>query len=231
MKQAIIGLCLFTMALTVYAAAIRDDVNIAGEKTRTSYAFGMTVGEELKQAGIELHYSSFMEGLKSAMEEGQTTLMEREEALEIVQDAFESAFRRRSAELQIMEELFLAGNAARTGITTTASGLQYETIEEGNGPRPVAGDTVLVHYTGAFTDGSVFDSSYDRGEPEEIPLGMVIPGWTEGLQLMNVGGKYRMYIPSSLAYGEFGAGQVIPPYATLVFTIDLLEIMQGNGDE
>jgi FKBP-type peptidyl-prolyl cis-trans isomerase len=218
------------MAMAVYAAAIRDEVNLSGEKPRTSYAFGMTVGEELKQAGIELNYSAFMEGLKTAMEEGQT-LMEREEALDIVQDAFESAFRRRSAEMRVKEELFLATNAARPGITTTDSGLQYETIEAGNGPKPAASDTVLVNYTGAFTDGAVFDSSYDRGEPEEIPLGMVIPGWTEGLQLMSVGGKYRMYIPSSLAYGEFGAGQVIPPYATLIFTIDLLEIIQRDGDE
>jgi FKBP-type peptidyl-prolyl cis-trans isomerase len=228
MKRAIISLCLFAIALSVNAGAIRDEVNFTGEKGRTSYAFGMTVGEELKESGIELNNSAFMEGLKSVME-GKQTIMDREEALEIVQDAFESAFRRKSAELQIKEELFLAENAARPVIKTTASGLQYEVLEEGSGPMPVASDTVLVHYTGTFIDGTVFDSSYDRGKPEEIPLNMVIPGWAEGIQLMNVGSKCRIYIPSNLAYGEFGAGQVIPPYSTLIFTIDLFEIVQENG--
>jgi FKBP-type peptidyl-prolyl cis-trans isomerase len=230
MKRAILCLCLFIITATVYAGAIRDEVNFAGEKARTSYAFGMIVGDDLRQNGIELDNSAFMEGLKLAME-GKQTILDKSEALDMVQDAFDNALRKQSAELRIKEELFLALNADRPSITTTASGLQYEVLVEGSGPKPAAHDLVLVHYTGTFTDGTVFDSSYDRGGPEEIPLNMVIPGWTEGIQLMNVGSKYCLYIPSSLAYGEFGAGQVIPPYSTLIFTVDLFEILQEDGEE
>ena len=220
---------LFFAAMTVQAGGIREDIEFTGEKTRVSYAFGMTVGGDLKQAGLEIDYPAFLEGLKAAMESGQT-LMDRDDALEIVQNAFENAMSRQAEELRITEELFLAENAARADITVTESGLQYQVITAGKGPRPLASDTVLVHYEGALTNGTIFDSSYERGEPEEIPLEMVIPGWAEGLQLMNVGGKYRIYIPSSLAYAERGAGQIIPSYSTLVFTIDLLEIVADAKD-
>ena len=230
MKKIIIGCGLFFLALTVQAGGIREDIEFTGEKTSVSYAFGMTVGGDLKQAGLEIDYPAFLEGLKAAMESGQT-LMDRNDALEIVQNAFESAMSRQADELRLTEELFLAENASRADITVTASGLQYQVITAGEGPKPLATDTVRVHYEGALTNGTVFDSSYERGEPEEIPLEMVIPGWAEGIQLMNTGGKYCIYIPSNLAYGERGAGQIIPPYSTLVFTIDLLEIIADAKDE
>ena len=119
---------------------------------------------------------------------------------------------------------FLEENAKKEGVVTTPSGLQYKVLDEGFGPRPKATETVKVHYKGTLIDGTQFDSSYDRGEPISFPLNGVIRGWTEGVQLMPVGAKYEFYIPYNLAYGEKGAGGVIPPYATLVFVVELLGI-------
>ena len=121
-------------------------------------------------------------------------------------------------------ENFLAENAKRPEVKTTESGLQYEVITEGKGQKPAATDVVKVHYKGTLIDGTVFDSSYDRGEPAEFPLNRVIAGWTEGLQLMSVGSKYKLYIPYQLGYGERGAGQDIKPYSALIFDVELLEI-------
>ena len=230
MKKYAITLCLMLAALTVQARGIREEIDLAGEKERTSYAFGMTVGGDLQDTGIEIDYTAFAEGLRDGMEGGYTRL-DRDDALEIVQNAFESAMLRQSAELREKEIAFLAQNAAREDVHVTESGLQYQVLEEGNGPKPLATDTVKVHYEGAMIDGNVFDSSYPQGQPEEIPLDMVIPGWAEGIQLMNVGSKYLIYIPSNLAYGERGAGQIIPPYSTLVFTIELLDIVKEPAGE
>jgi len=230
MKKITIIVCgLFLMALTVHANGIREDVEFTGEKARTSYAFGMTVGGDLKDTGLEIDYAAFTEGLRSAMEYGQT-IMDRDEALEIVQNAFEDAMRKRAAELQAKEEMFFIENASQPGIQSTESGLQYLVLEEGSGPKPAVSDTVRVHYEGALVNGTVFDSSYDRDEPEEIPLDMVIPGWAEGIMLMNVGSKYRIILPSSMAYGERGAGQIIPPYSPLVFTVELLGIVEPASE-
>jgi FKBP-type peptidyl-prolyl cis-trans isomerase len=121
-------------------------------------------------------------------------------------------------------QAFLAANAKKEGVVTTTTGLQYKVLENGAGPRPKATDTVNVHYRGTFIDGKTFDSSYDRGEPISFPLNRVIPGWTEGVQLMPVGSKYEFYIPYNLAYGERGAGGAIPGYATLIFVVELLAI-------
>jgi len=232
MKRIIIGCGFFLLALTVQANGVREDVNFTGEKARTSYAFGMAVGGDFEETGLEIDYYAFTEGLRAAMEHGET-IIDRDEALEIVQDAFESAMRKKSAALREKEEIFLAENAAQPGIQITESGLQYIILEEGSGPKPAESDVVRVHYEGALTDGTVFDSSYERDEPEEIPLDMVIPGWAEGIMLMNVGGKHRIYLPSNLAYGERGAGQVIPPYSTLVFVVELFGIVteEDNEDE
>ena len=131
---------------------------------------------------------------------------------------------RRYGDTKAQGEQFLQENALRDGVKVTASGLQYEVLVQGKGKKPTAEQTVKVHYEGTLIDGTVFDSSYQRGEPIEFPLNGVIPGWTEGLQLMPVGSKYKLYIPYDLGYGERGAGQSIPPYATLIFTVELLEI-------
>jgi len=230
MKLRIITILLFIAAITVHAKAIREDVNLEDEKARMSYAFGMTVGNDLKQAGLELDYSAFTEGLKNSMEQ-ETLLMEQEEAIELVQTAFENAMTKQVEEMRVKEESFLAKNALNEGVLTTPSGLQYTVLAKGDGPIPSADDTVRVQYEGALTDGTVFDSSYHLEKGEEIPLDMVIPGWAEGIQLMNVGSKYKIFIPSNLAYGERGAGQIIPPYSTLVFTIELLEIIKENSEQ
>ena len=224
-----VALFLFIAVITVHAKAIRDEVNLEDEKAKISYAFGMTVGNDLKQVGLELDYSSFTEGLKNAMEQQGQALLEQDEALEIVQTAFENAMKKQTEELRAKEETFLAENARKEGVISNPSGLQYTVLVKGNGPKPSSDDVVRVHYEGALIDGSVFDSSYHLEKGEEIPLDMVIPGWAEGIQMMNVGSKYRIYIPSNLAYGERGAGQIIPPYSTLVFTIELLEIVQEES--
>jgi FKBP-type peptidyl-prolyl cis-trans isomerase len=230
MKHYAIVFCLLIPVMAAQAKAIREEVNLADEKERISYAFGMTVGVDLKQTGLELNYEAFAEGLKAAIESGEAQ-MDKDEALEIVQTAFENAMQRQSAELQAREITFLTDNATREGIISTESGLQYMVIEEGNGPKPAEGDVVRVHYEGTLTNGTIFDSSYNLGQPEEIPLDMVIPGWAEGIQLMSVGSKYRLFIPSNLAYGERGAGQLIPPYSTLVFAVELFGIVtEENAD-
>jgi FKBP-type peptidyl-prolyl cis-trans isomerase FkpA len=190
----------------------------------------MMVGSDLLQTGLEIDYAAFTEGLRSSMEQGQT-IMDRDEALEIVQDAFENAMRRQAAALQEKEDSFLAQNATKPGVQKTESGLQYLAMEEGKGPKPVLSDTVRVHYEGSLIDGVVFDSSYERGETEDIPLDMVIPGWSVGIMLMNVGRKYQFFIPSNMAYGERGAGQIIPPYSTLIFTVELFDIVTDTADE
>jgi FKBP-type peptidyl-prolyl cis-trans isomerase len=132
---------------------------------------------------------------------------------------------RTTGELKQKETGFLAENSKKAGVIITGSGLHYEVLSEGSGPKPAATDTVRVHYHGTFTDGSVFDRSRDRGDPAEFPLNGVIPGWTEGIQLMSVGSSYKFYIPSELGYGPEGAGP-IPPYSPLIFEVELLGIVQ-----
>ena len=144
-----------------------------------------------------------------------------------LQNAFETLQARQAEEATAREKDFLKVNGKRKGVTTTASGLQYEVLKKAKDKkavRPGATDTVKVHYEGRLLDGTVFDSSYERGEPIEFPLTGVIKGWTEGLQLMPVGSKYRFYIPYALGYGERGAGESIPPYSTLIFIVELLEV-------
>jgi FKBP-type peptidyl-prolyl cis-trans isomerase len=153
-----------------------------------------------------------------------------DEAIGIVQAAFQEAMAKRNEENKQKELQFLAENGGREGVLVSETGLQYEVIAEGTGEKPSATDTVRVHYEGALTDGTVFDSSYERDESAEIPLEQVIPGWSEGIRLMNVGSTYRFFIPSALAYGGQGAGQMIPPYSTLVFKVELLEIIREPED-
>jgi FKBP-type peptidyl-prolyl cis-trans isomerase len=194
-----------------------------GNDGDVSYAFGMVIGSDLKQTGLSFDYDTFNRGLRDAMEE-ERTRFSMDEAIRIMQGAYMAA-RAEQAEINRREELaFLAENSRKQGVTVTESGLRYEVISEGTGQKPLENDTVRVHYEGSFIDGTIFDSSYSRGEPEEFPLDQVIPGWSEGLRLMSVGGVYRLYIPSTLAYGADGSG-VIPPYAVLIFEVELLAIV------
>jgi FKBP-type peptidyl-prolyl cis-trans isomerase len=224
MKKLIVISCLLASAFNAHARAIQEEQAAAGEKARTSYAFGMIIGSELLSTDLDIDYAAFTRGLKNVMESEETNFT-HDEAIEIVQNAFHSAMTKQAEENQFKEALFLSENAERDGVRTTSSGLQYEVLSEGGGARPVRSDIVRVHYEGMLTNGTKFDSSYDRGDPVDIPLNGVIPGWAEGLQLMSVGSKYRFFIPSGLAYGGQGAGPIIPPYSTLVFEVELFEII------
>ncbi len=194
---------------------------------KTSYAIGLSFGQHLAQSGIKgLDYAAFAKGVETICE-GLAPEIEFSEAQELLNAYFgkmEEAKAAAGAGVKAEGEAFLAENAKRAEVKTTASGLQYEVIVEGNGAKPTAASTVEVHYEGTLIDGTVFDSSIKRGETIEFPLNGVIKGWTEGLQLMATGSKYRLYIPYNLAYGEQGAGQMIAPYAALIFDVELISI-------
>ncbi|MBO4453702.1 MAG: FKBP-type peptidyl-prolyl cis-trans isomerase [Paludibacteraceae bacterium] len=171
-------------------------------------------------AGLETNYDLIKQGFINGLY-NDTTDFDRQSAGKYVDEVIS---RIKFGEAIEAGEKFLQENALRDEVKTTESGLQYEVLKEGKGKKPTAEQTVKVHYEGTLIDGTVFDSSYQRGEPIEFPLNGVIKGWTEGLQLMPVGSKYKLYIPYQLGYGERGAGQQIPPYSTLIFTVELLEI-------
>ena len=156
---------------------------------------------------------------------GAKTMMTATEAQKLLNGYFQEKEAREARKNIETGKAYLENNAGREGVTTTASGLQYEVLTEGSGKSPKATDRVRCHYEGRLTDGTVFDSSYQRGEPADFGLNQVIPGWTEGVQLMKEGAKYRFHIPYLLGYGERGAGASIPPYATLVFDVELIKVL------
>jgi FKBP-type peptidyl-prolyl cis-trans isomerase len=194
-----------------------------GGKTDISYAYGLIIGSDLKDAGIEFDYTALGQGLRAAIE-GQDARMSLEEAISLVQRAYQDAMERKAEENRVKEAQFFEENGKRRGVITTASGLQYEVIQGGSGEKPGPQAVVRVNYEGKFTDGEIFDSSYEREEVQEIPLNRVIPGWAEGVQLMGVGDTFTFYIPSRLAYGENGGG-TIPPHTPLIFKVELLGIL------
>lgn len=205
------------------APAFAQDAALDTEEAKLSYSLGMMVGERvLKQYG-DLDFDILIQAMK-AQKDGEQTQISMEEAQATLQKQQEKATAQAAMEASKEGEVFLAENAAREAVTVTQSGLQYEVLTAAEGAKPSVDDTVSVHYVGTLMDGTEFDSSISRGEPASFPLKGVIPGWTEGLQLMNVGSKYRFVIPSELAYGDRGAGQAIGPGATLVFEVELLEI-------
>jgi FKBP-type peptidyl-prolyl cis-trans isomerase len=183
----------------------------------------MVMAGQFKGSGIEFDYEAFTRGFKEYYED--TSVVPFEDAMDRAQAAYMAAASAQVERMGAEAAAFLAENARKDGVVTTDSGLQYELITEGDGDKPAPEATVRVHYEGSLTDGTVFDSSYRRGEPIEFQLNEVIPGWSEGLQLMNQGSTYRLYIPSDLGYGEQG-NQVIPPNAVLIFEVELLEILE-----
>jgi FKBP-type peptidyl-prolyl cis-trans isomerase len=187
-----------------------------------SYAFGMAIAYNFKEIDIDLDYEAFVNGLKDVLQKDKPKF-DMQQAEMIIQTAITAAMAKQSELALAKEKGFFDENAKKPGIITTASGLQYEVIKAGTGVKPNASDVVTVQYTGTFIDGQKFDSSYDHGEPAVFPLDQVIPGWTEGIQLMNVGGTYKLYIPSGLAYGPEGAQGFIGPNQTLIFEVELLE--------
>ncbi len=200
---------------------------------KLSYALGMSMGHNFKGSGIKnIDSKDFAAGV-AAVYDGTKPEMTYDEAKRIVQEYFTKleaemqAEAAKAGEVNLKNgEAFLAENAKREGIKVTASGLQYEVLAEGNGDSPKASDNVEVHYTGKLIDGTVFDSSVERGVPASFGVTQVIPGWVEALQLMKEGDKWRLYIPSNLAYGPNGAGGVIGPNMTLIFDVELLRVIK-----
>ena len=196
-----------------------------------SYALGLGIGSQLKSMGAEsLNIDDFAQAIKDVLNDSELKIS-MADSQKIVQKFFqEQEAKQRAAmaetgkKLKAEGEAYLAENAKKDGVITTASGLQYTVLKEGTGKSPKATDTVVCHYEGFLTNGKVFDSSIQRGEPAAFPLNGVIAGWTEGLQLMKEGGKTRFFIPYNLAYGEAGAAGAIPPYAALIFDVELIEV-------
>ena len=198
---------------------------------KLSYALGLGIGRQLAQMGAEqLSIDDFAQAIKDVVAGGQLKLDEAE-AQVIVQEFFQKQEEKQRAAAAEMGkkakeegEKYLAENAKKEGVVTLPSGLQYLVIKEGNGKRPKATDKVKCHYEGMLVDGTLFDSSVQRGEPATFPLNQVIAGWTEGLQLLKEGGKATFYIPAQLGYGEQGVPGMIPPNSTLIFDVELLEV-------
>ena len=193
---------------------------------KLSYALGMVIAHNLKGMGVSaLDNAAFAQAVSDVMG-GATTTMSDAEAQRTVSEFMQKQQAEAGKAVREAGEKFLAENAEKPGVVVRPSGLQYTVITEGTGAKPKATDRVKCHYEGTLTNGQVFDSSYRRGEPAVFPLNGVIAGWTEGVQLMAEGAKYRFFIPYHLAYGERGAGQSIPPYAALVFDVELIEIVK-----
>ena len=198
---------------------------------KLSYALGLGIGRQLSQMGAaDLNIDDFAQAVKD-MIDGKEPQVATAEAQQIVEDFFRKQEEKQRAEAaekykgaKSEGEKYLSENARKEGVVTLPSGLQYQVLKEGNGKSPKATDKVVCHYEGMLIDGTMFDSSVQRGEPATFPLNGVIAGWTEGLQLMKEGAKYRFFIPYQLGYGERGAGASIPPFATLVFDVELIEV-------
>ena len=191
---------------------------------KISYAIGLSMGQNLMGSGVNsLEYADLAAGIKDVLEKNQPQIS-YQEAQQVLGKFFSELEQKIAGEAKAAGEAFLAENAKREGVKVTESGLQYEVLEATIGQKPKATDKVRVHYEGTLIDGTVFDSSYKRGESITFGLNQVIKGWTEGLQLMSIGSKYKLYLPYQLAYGERGAGANIPPYAALIFTVELLGI-------
>jgi len=232
MKNSIIYL--MVVGLLIAATSCQQggsaDVKLETQVDSVSYAIGVLVGSNnLKQldsapGGSDLDATIMSSAFTAASLKGELKITE-EAANAMVQTFFQEAGTRKGQDNLEAGNAFLEANKAREGITVTESNLQYEILTAGTGAKPTAADQVRVHYHGTLIDGTVFDSSVDRGEPATFGVGQVIPGWTEALQLMPVGSKWKVYLPSEIAYGERGAGGDIGPNAALIFEVELLEII------
>ncbi|MGE0021864.1 MAG: FKBP-type peptidyl-prolyl cis-trans isomerase [Draconibacterium sp.] len=234
MRNSIIYGLVGILALSASCQQNGKSVKLESDIDSVSYAIGVLVGSNnLKQlesapGGGEINKEAMASAFRIASM-GEEAVLTEEQANEVVRKFFESAGEREAQKALEEGNKFLETNKAREGVTTTASGLQYEVITAGTGALPVATDQVRVHYHGTLIDGKVFDSSVDRGEPVVFGVGQVIPGWTEALQLMPVGSKWKIYLPSEIAYGERGAGGDIGPNSVLIFEVELLEIVKPEG--
>ncbi|MEL7589131.1 MAG: FKBP-type peptidyl-prolyl cis-trans isomerase [Prolixibacteraceae bacterium] len=227
---------IIVLAASVVLAACQKNnssktVELTNENDSASYALGVLIGQNNKQnldaspGTKDLNVDILMNAFEKQMK-GEESQMDATQANTLIQGFFEKVSAKEATKNAEEGEAFLEQNKTKEGVTTTASGLQYEILKEGTGPKPTAQQNVKCHYHGTLIDGKVFDSSVDRGEPATFNVSGVIPGWTEALQLMPVGSKWKLYIPGELAYGERGAGRDIGPNTMLIFEVELLEIVE-----
>lgn len=204
-----------------------NSVALDSVETKGGYGIGLQIGQQLLSSGMEVNAEAVARGIYDVLNNNQPAidLNEVTVALQELGQRAEAAQAEAFKAIDSENKAFLEENKKAKGVVVTESGLQYEILTEGKGEKPTANSTVRVHYTGSLIDGTVFDSSVKRGQPAEFPVGGVIRGWTEALQLMPVGSKWRLTIPQELAYGERGAGASIPPFATLIFEVELLDIL------
>ena len=223
----IVVLCLVLVACQ---GNTQDKVELKTQKDTVSYGIGTDIGKNLKAQSIDVNPSVLAAGIRDAIADGKMMLPDEQIQAAMTNFQKELMARQQEKARELGEknkkegEAFLAANKTKEGVKTTASGLQYKVVKEGNGPKPKPEQTVTVHDKGTLIDGTEFDNSYKRGEPTSFQLSGVIRGWTEGIQLMSVGSKYTFYIPAELGYGAAGAGQAVPPNATLIFDVELLSI-------
>lgn len=204
-----------------------DEIKFDSLEAKGGYGVGLQIGQQLLGSGLDVEPNAVVKGIFDVLNQNPPAL-ELEEVSAALQALSQRAQAQQEAVFKALEEegkAFLAENKNAKGVIETESGLQYEVLQEGNGAKPTLDSKVRVHYTGSLIDGTVFDSSVQRGQPAEFPVRGVIAGWTEALQLMTVGSKWRLTIPHNLAYGERGAGNSIPPFATLIFEVELLDIL------
>lgn len=234
MKGRILGVSLAAGIVLMAAGcgAGEKKIELNDQKAKVSYSIGMSLGTDFKAQGIEIDPDVMVQAIKDVTAGGKT-LMTEEEVRTVITDFQKELVVKQEAKakeasgnnLKVGED-FLKENGKKEGVVTLPSGLQYKIEKKGTGKKPGAKDTVSVHYKGTLIDGTEFDSSYKRGEPVSFPVGGVIPGWTEALQLMEEGSKWQLFIPANLAYGERGAGAQIGPNSTLIFDVELLKIKE-----
>ncbi len=227
LSLALAGVASFSLSQAAFAA---DPIkSLSTDVQKEGYSFGLTFGKRMKNDMSDMDIDTFIQGLKDGYT-GSTPLLTDTQVQSVIQ-SFQNKQQlkareqfNKTAEKNIKDgNAFLAANKEKPGVVTLASGLQYKVIKEGDGPSPTAEDTVTVHYTGSLINGSVFDSSVERGQPATFPVKGVIPGWTEALQLMKKGAKWQLFIPANLAYGK-GGNRAIEPNSTLLFDVELLDI-------
>ena len=225
--------CFFASSVSAQEQAV-EEKKLKTPAEELSYALGMDVGRSLKRFGAEVDFPTFMDAVKTTLQGGET-LLTPQQASKATRDFVMEKRKKRLEERKVAAaknlaegEAFLAENGKKEGVMTTDSGLQYQVIKEGTGPKPKATDKVTVQYRGTLLDGTEFDSSYKRGKPATFRVKGVIPGWTEALQLMPVGSTYKLFIPSKLAYGKRGSGAGIGPNSTLIFDVELEGIDDGK---
>jgi FKBP-type peptidyl-prolyl cis-trans isomerase FklB len=230
MKRLII-ICIGAAALATPGFAQNQTPPLKDLKDKASYSIGLSLGRNFKKQNVDLNPDALLAGVKDVLSGKKPALTEAEE-----RDVMMSFQKEVTEKQKVMADKnsadgqkFLADNKKKEGVKTTPSGLQYKMVKEGTGPQPKAADTVTVDYRGTLIDGTEFDSSYKRGQAATFPLGGVIKGWTEGLQLMKVGSKYQFFIPADLAYGARAMGPDIAPNSTLIFEVELKEIQPAAG--